>query len=98
MYHASAKPEIVLTERPGQRIRELNLMTEYVRLSRLPDGERYGPAPRVSCRQDLRLPQRHRIAVQVSKSRFVQKMRAEDRCVIGLKGPRSPGIVPGDTW
>src|SRR6185436_10111811 len=39
MDHASAKTKIVSAERPGQRVRELPLVTKYVRRSRLSNGE-----------------------------------------------------------
>src|SRR5262249_33557802 len=46
--HASAEPEVVFASRPRQRVRELRLMAEDVGGARLSDGERHGPAARVS--------------------------------------------------
>ena len=75
MNHAAAEAEVVLAERPRQRVRKLHLMTLEIGGTRLSDRERHRAAARVGGRKILRLPERHRIAVQVSKSRFVEQVR-----------------------
>src|SRR5262245_45349808 len=83
----------MLATRPRQRVCELRLMTPEIGGPRLSDGERHSPAARVSGREGLSFPERDRIAMQVSESRFVKKVRVNDHRVIDLAG-YGPSSVP----
>src|SRR5262245_66376450 len=68
-------------------------MTPEVGGPRLSDGERHSPAACVGGREVLSFPERDRIAMQVSESRFVKKVRVNDHRVINLAG-HGPSRVP----
>src|SRR5215470_9090611 len=71
-------------------------MTPEVGGSRLSDGERHSPTPPTACvggRELLSFPERDRIAMQISESRFVKKVRVNDHRVINLTRHR-PSRVP----
>src|SRR6185369_2040643 len=93
MDHTAAKTQVVFTQRPRQRVRELNLMTPQIRRARLSDRERHRSPARVGGGKFLCFPKRNRIAVQVSKARFVQKFWIDDGRVIHLRGPRATRIT-----
>src|SRR5215212_404132 len=90
MDDAAAETQVVFAERPREGVRELHLVTPQIGSARLSNRERRGAgSARVSRRKRLRFPERHRIAVQVSESRFIKNVRIDDRSVIDLRGPRS---------
>src|ERR1044071_10305753 len=94
--YTTAKSDVVLSARPRQRIGELKLAAKDVRCTRLTDRERNRSASCISRGQILSFPQRHRIAIQVSKSSFVDHMRIEDHRVIHLSRPRTPSVSARD--
>src|SRR2546426_10447606 len=98
MDHTSTEAQVVLAERPRQRVRKLKLVAKDVGGSRLSDGEGHTPAACVRSRENLRFPQRDGIAMQVGKTRFVEEMRVEDRGVIQLNRPRPARVTARDAW
>src|SRR5262245_23368058 len=68
-------------------------MTPEVGGARLSDGELRSPAACVGGREVLSFPERDRVAMQVSESRFVKKVRVNDHRVINLTG-HGPSSVP----
>src|SRR4029077_1145842 len=67
---AVAEPERLLAARPRQRVGELKLAAVEVRLARLADRERHRTAAGVCGRERLRLPERDRVAVEITDARL----------------------------
>ena len=90
--HAGAEPERLFAERPRQRVGELKLAAVEVRLARLADRERHRAGAGVGGRERLRLPERDRIAVEITDARLVEEVRAQHPCVAGVPGHRAARV------
>ena len=82
---------LCLCLRPRQRVRELRLPAEDVRVARFANRERRRSGPGVLRRRLHRLELRDRIAVEVLEARLVEHGGAQDRGLVDLRRPRVTG-------